>query len=130
MAERDYGHRTLIEKLGLKPEHRIVLVGVTDEAIARQISAAAPDVSTRVRQIADVIIYQADSVRALAKLAQLQAKIKRDGMIWLITPKGQGGIPYADMLAAAKAARLVDVKISAWNATHTATKLVVPKALR
>ena len=96
----------------------------------RQITAAAPDVSTRVRKETDVIFYQADSVPALERLSKLQPSIKRDGMIWLITPKGKGGIAYADMLYAAKAAGLVDVKISAWNATHTATKLVVPKAMR
>jgi hypothetical protein len=130
VPDKDYGHRTLLEKLGVKAGHRVVMLGVTDASIMREIARAAPDTGTRVRADADVIVYQADSVPALVRLQKLQPKIKRDGMIWLITPKGKGGVAYADMLDAAKAADLVDVKISAWNATHTATKLVVPKALR
>ena len=113
MAERDYSHRTLIEKLGVKPEHRVALIGLTDGAIAHQIASAAPDASTRLRKHTDVIVYQADTVPALARLSKLQPSIKRDGMIWLITPKGKRGIAYNDMLDAAKAAGLVDVKISA-----------------
>jgi len=128
-AEKIRNPKSLVDKLGLKAGQRVTLLGVTDATIAAQIAARA-EVSSRPGKDVDAIVYQSESVAGLRKLAQLQPRIKRDGAIWLVTPKGKHGIKYAEMLAAAKIARLVDVKISAWNGTHTATKLVIPKALR
>jgi hypothetical protein len=51
-------------------------------------------------------------------------------MIWAITPKGKDGIAEAAVVAAGKAAGLVDVKVAAFSPTHTAAKFVIPKAQR
>ena len=53
-----------------------------------------------------------------------------DGGIWVVSPKGDPTIRDVDVMAAAKAAGLVDVKVARWSDTHTALKLVIPKALR
>jgi hypothetical protein len=37
--------KSLLDKLGVKPEHRIVVLGVTDAAFREQLSASCPDVS-------------------------------------------------------------------------------------
>jgi hypothetical protein len=129
-ADKIRNPKSLLDKLGIKPEHKVAAIGITDITVLRNLAQRTPDLRMRMRKGADAILYQADSVRALARLKQLRPSIKRDGMIWLITPKGKGGVAYDDMLAAARAAGLVDVKISAYNETHTATKLVIPKALR
>jgi hypothetical protein len=51
-------------------------------------------------------------------------------MIWTVTPKGKSGIKDTDVMAAGKAAGLVDVKVAAFSPTHTAAKFVIPKAQR
>jgi hypothetical protein len=50
--------------------------------------------------------------------------------LWIVYPKGKSEIREIDVLAAGKAAGLVDVKVVAFSATHTALKFVRPKAKR
>jgi hypothetical protein len=49
----------------------------------------------------------------------LERIIKRNGGIWVVWPKGQQHIRQADVMAAAKRAGLVDVKIVAFSDTHS-----------
>jgi len=52
------------------------------------------------------------------------------GAIWVVRPKGTPAIKDVDVIAAGKAAGLVDVKVAAFSSTHTAEKLVIPVARR
>ena len=123
--------RTLIDKLGVKPEHRVTVLGVKDESFDAALSARAGDVTHgRMRKNNDVIIFGAESVKALDRLAKLEAAIRREGMIWVVTPKGQSHINGNHVRAAAKAAGLVDVKVCSFSDSHSALKLMVPKARR
>lgn len=129
-AEKIRNPKTLIDKLGVKPEHRVVALGLDDPEFMVQLSARAPDVTTRLRKNADIIFYRSDTLDGLARLPKLREAIVLNGAVWAITPKGKGGIKDIDVMAAGKAAGLVDVKIAAFSATHTSTKFVIPKADR
>jgi len=129
-ADKIRNPKTLIDKLGIKPGHRVVVLDVRDAGFMAQLTAHATDVSTRLRKDADVIIVGAESLSELQRLAKLRESIKRDGMIWTVTPKGKSGIKDTDVMAAGKAAGLVDVKVASFSATHTAAKFVIPKAQR
>ena len=59
----------------------------------------------------------------------LQA-LKSDGALWIVYPKGKQEIKEVDVLAAGRAAGLVDVKVVKFSDTHTALKFVRPKAER
>ena len=43
--ERDYSHRTLAEKLGIKPGQRIAVLGVEDAEFQRDLEVIVPDYS-------------------------------------------------------------------------------------
>ncbi len=129
-ADKIRNPKSLIDKLGVKPEHRVVVLGVQDEEFLAQLTARAGDVSMRLRKNADVVFLGAETADGLVRLVKLRDAIKRDGMIWTVTPKGKGGVREADVMAAGKAAGLVDVKVAAFSATHTASKFVIPKAQR
>lgn len=129
-ADKIRNPKTLIDKLGVKAEHRVVVLGVDDAGFMAQLDALAPDVSTRVRRNADIVFYRSDTLGGLERLTKLRESIVPNGAIWVITPKGKGGIKDIDVMAAGKAAGLVDVKIAAFSATHTSTKFVIPKAQR
>lgn len=129
-AQKIRNPKSLIDKLGVKPEHRVVVLNVRDAAFLAQLRERAPDVSTRVRKDADVIFVGAETLDALGRLDALRDSIKRDGMIWTVTPKGKNGIKDTDVMAAGKRAGLVDVKVAAFSATHSAAKFVIPKAQR
>jgi hypothetical protein len=56
----------------------------------------------------------------------LKRSLKSNGALWIVRPKGHPEISEAAVMAAGKAARLVDVKVVSFLATHTAEKFVIP----
>ena len=54
----------------------------------------------------------------------------RDGGIWVVAPKGGREPREAQVLAAGKAAGLVDVKVARFSETHTAHRFVIPRGER
>lgn len=120
----------LLDKLGIKPESKVVVLGIKDESFMGQLKERSPDLSERKRKEADVIFLLAESKAALKQVAPLQDYIKRNGVIWVVTPKGKQHIKEGDVLDAGKEAGLVDTKVVSFSQTHTAHKLVIPLARR
>ena len=46
--------------------------------------------------------------------------------MWVVAPRGSADVREADVLAAGKAAGLVDVKVVRFSPTRTAHKFVIP----
>jgi hypothetical protein len=57
-------------------------------------------------------------------------RIKANGAIWIVYPKGQQTITEADVRTASLSAGLVDVKAARISAPHTGLKVVIPAAKR
>jgi hypothetical protein len=130
-AHKDYSHRALIDKLGVKPMARVTVLNINDETFMAQLRDRTPDISKRLRKETDVIFYEANSEVELAKLETLKSYLKPDGAIWLVSLKGkQARIKDIQVIAAAKSAGLVDNKVAAFSETHTSLRLVIPRALR
>lgn len=115
-----------LDKLGVKAEHTILVLGVDDDGFERELKARGARVSTRLAGEADIIFYGAESRPALNRLQALQKNLKRDGAIWVVRPKGVEAITESDVMKAGKAAGLVDVKVARFSDTHTAEKFVIP----
>lgn len=122
--------KSLLDKLGVKPEHEIVVLKVRDEDFLSQIRQRAAKVQTRLKPDCDMIFLGAEKAEELATLPKCKTAIKKDGAIWVVNPKGQKVITEAQVLAAGKKAGLVDVKVVKFSETHTAHKFVIPKADR
>jgi hypothetical protein len=120
--------RPLLDKLGVKPFHRISVIGVADEAFWAQLfDRAADTVKGRLRKDSDLIFFAADSLSELRQLARLKTYLVSNGAIWVVSLKGrQAKIKDVDVIAAAKAAGLVDNKVVAFSETHTSLRLVIP----
>jgi hypothetical protein len=130
-AERIRSPRSLLDKLGIKAEHKVSVVNLTDPEFVAQLEARAASVRQgKVAKGSDIVFYGASTATALDELPALAASIARDGAIWVIRPKGGKDITEAKVMAAGKAAGLVDVKVVRFSETHTAEKLVVPLAAR
>ena len=131
-SERNYAHRSLIEKLGVKPEHRVCLRAITDERFVDLVEAhvhSSPSRSARGRY--DVIIFEVNAPKDLENIERLAEHLVPTGALWVLHPKGKGASPHDSAVrAAGLAAGLVDNKICAYNETHTATRYVVPRARR
>lgn len=120
----------LLDKLGIKPGQRVVVLHVKDDAFVSQLREVGASVLTRTVGDADAMFLGAETLAGLAGMRQLVAHIKRDGAIWTVTPKGKGGIKDIDIIGIAKAAGLVGLKVVSFSETHSANKFVIPKARR
>lgn len=129
-ADKIRNPKSLLDKLGVKPEHRVCILKISDRSFIADLKLRVPGVATRLLRNADVIIFGAETSADLSKLLDLRGAIKSDGMIWTVTAKGKGGVKDTDVMAAGKAVGLVDVKVAAFSPTHTALKFVIPKAMR
>jgi hypothetical protein len=121
---------SLLDRLGVKPSHNVLVLGVKDERFVRELKARAASVSVRASEESDIVFYAADTRAALDKLEPLKKHLKRDGAIWVIRPKGVAAITESDVMKAGQAAGLVDVKVARFSDTHTAEKFVIPLKAR
>ena len=126
--EEKVSTRPLLDKLGVKVFHRISVIGVGDETFwAQLIDRAADSVKGRLRKDSDLIFFAADSLSELQHLSRLKTYLVSNGGIWVVSLKGKAAkIKDVDVIAAAKAAGLVDNKVVAFSATHTSLRLVIP----
>jgi hypothetical protein len=130
-AERIRSPRLLIDKLGVKPDMRVSVLGIEDERFLDQLSDRTDDVTFGEPALgSQMIVMYAGSVEELASLHRLQRFIQRDGSIWVVSPRGKRAIQDVHVIAAAKEAGLVDVKVVRFSETDTALKLVIPVAQR
>ena len=75
----------------------------------------------------DVVLLAADSTDELVPLVELATRIRPNGAIWVVSRKGKAAtIRDVEVIAAAKAAGLVDNKVASFSPTHTALRLVIP----
>jgi hypothetical protein len=129
--ERDYSHRPLLDKLGVKPGQKILILGVNDGAFINDIQPFNPEFAER-KPAADIdlIFLSAEQKKDLARLAQLRKSITKNGGIWVIYAKGRQDIREIDVITAGKAAGLTDNKVCSFSSTHTALRFVIPIANR
>jgi hypothetical protein len=131
VADEFHSIRSLIDKLGVTPMSRVSVLGVEDAAFWSVLQARTPDVSRRLRKDLDMIFFAADSQAGLKRLGALKKHIQKDGVIWVVSRKGkQATLRDVQVIAAAKAAGLVDNKVVSFSDTHTALRLTIPVARR
>jgi hypothetical protein len=129
--ERDYSHRLLIDKLGVKPGQRIAVLGVESAEFLTELEGRVPEYSRGKRVgAADLIFFSAEAIADLGQLSSLARSIQKNGAIWVVYPKGQKHIREIDVINAGKSAGLTDNKVCSFSATHTALRFCIPVAKR
>jgi hypothetical protein len=129
--ERDYAHRLLVDKLGIKAGQRISVLGVESAEFLTELAARVRDYSRgRLIQDADLVFFSAETRQDLARLKSLAKSIQKAGAIWVVYPKGQKHIREIEVIAAGQSAGLVDNKVCSFSTTHTALRLGIPVANR
>ncbi len=119
------------DKLGLKPGLTVLLAGASDPAFRADLARRDIKIVTKAPSGgADMVFFGAERPSALNHLERLRLAIKPNGAIWVVRPKGQGGVSESAVMAAGKQAGLVDVKVVSFSDTHTAEKFVIPVAKR
>jgi hypothetical protein len=120
--------KTRLEKLGIKPNAAVSLVGSVFAAdFLAELRAQTKNVSNgKVAADAEWIFFAADSAKDLSQVAKLAKSLKGAAALWIVYPKGQKQIAENDVLAAGRKSGLKDVKVVGFSPTHTALKFVIP----
>lgn len=130
-AERIRSPKSLVDKLDVKPEHTVSVVALEASEFIESLRArAARVVVGRIAPQSNVIFVGAENAAALSRLEKAAAGMARDGAIWVVHPKGAAGLRDTEIFAEAKRVGLTYTKVARFSATHTAEKLVIPKASR
>jgi hypothetical protein len=123
--------RTRIEKLGVKRDSDVLLLGIErDTAFLEELREAGARIRTSGTQSADMIFATFRHRDDLRRLAALVRRIHADGVLWTLRPKGSKDLTEIEMMRAGQAAGLVDVKVVSFSETLTAEKFVIPVARR
>jgi Protein of unknown function (DUF3052) len=122
----------LLDKLGVRPGMRIAILGVDDAEIrpllaerTTDMTEGWPDPDT------DLVFLAADLPEHLSTLPELATRLRPTGAIWVVSRKGKAAtLRDVQVIDSAKDAGLVDNKVVSFSPTHTALRLVIPRALR
>ncbi len=148
MPDKDYAHRSVIDKLGVKPGDRVAWVGVTPRALG--VRALAAGVAERSGAVAargpapvNLILYWPSAFdEVVPTLLELKSRVVPNGGIWVITAKkgkpgapckaanGAGYLMQDSLIPLGKAAGLVDNKICSLSDCESAMRFVIPKRER
>jgi hypothetical protein len=130
-AERMRSPKLVIDKLGVKPGQRVSMLGTLDPGFVGEVKARAASVATRrPARASDLIFCAAERPADLARLPRLKAAIQPAGAVWVVWRKSVPTLTEDHVRGAALSAGLVDVKVVAFSATHSALKLMIRKADR
>lgn len=129
-AQTEPSPKSLIDKLGVKEGHSVMVVSVRDAGFRAQLRGRRATIATNKGSELDMVFYSADRRPRLGRLRALRGAIKQNGSVWVVFPKGSSTIKLTDVILAAKQAGLVDTKVVSFSPTLTALKLVIPLAQR
>jgi hypothetical protein len=127
-ADRIANPPSLLDKLGVQDGTTVVVLDVEDGAFTAELAGRKVKVSKT--GPADVVVWGLDESADLARLQALIDWIRPAGALWAVWAKGRKGLNENHVRDAALDAGLVDVKVARFSSTHSALKLVVPKAKR
>ena len=124
--------RTRIDKLGVKAESRVLVLGLdADAAFLAELHDRTDHVDTGGRAKGyDVVFLAIDSPADLRRIDALSRRIAPTGGIWIIHPKGRPDLSHDVLVGAGKAAGLIDNKTARFSDSHTGLRFVIPKARR
>ena len=123
--------KSRIEKLGVKPDAKVSLIGGFDSEFRRELGGLTKSISKgKAAADAEHIFFAADAREDLPSLSRLAKTMSGAAALWIVYPKGQKHITESDILAAGRKSGLKDVKVVGFSATHTALKFVIPLTKR
>lgn len=119
--------KSRIEKLGVKPGAKVLLLGQFEAEFLREIGGLTKSISKgKAGADSDCIFFAAASKKDLDQLSKIKKSMDGAAALWIVYPKGQKEITENDVLASGRKAGLKDVKVVGFSATHTALKFVIP----
>lgn len=136
MAEKDYSHRDVVDKLGIKPGHAVAFVedgwAIDGDLRQRVLDRAARTAADAAEPVDSVLLSASDSTDVTALLRSWKVRLDPAGGIWVLTRKrGQPGyLDQTQLIGLGLAAGLVDNKVCSVSDAVSAMRFVIRKADR
>jgi hypothetical protein len=126
-AEKIRSPKGRLDKLGVRPDSRVGLLAIREEAFRDELRRRTEAVvEGHPDRDCDLVFLGVDSGPDLEQVASLAAALGDQAALWVVYPKGQKALTENDVLAAGRAAGLKDTKVVRFSETHTALKFVIP----
>lgn len=110
-----------LDKLGVRPEMRVAVLNLGDPEFVGELSSRATPADD-LSQL-DLLFYGADSEAELARIGELVPTLADRGALWIVSLKGEAlKVKDVEVMAAARAAGLVDSKVCSFSDTRTALR--------
>jgi hypothetical protein len=130
--EKDYSHRTTVQKLGVTPGERIEVQGDVGPGLRKDVKDASGRGLVKTGEL-DGAIVAIDSLEdAESVFATYRPRIKDTGWLWLITRK-RGHESYLNQMLLVpfgKRHGLIDNKTCSIDDSRSGIRFVVPRARR
>jgi Protein of unknown function (DUF3052) len=131
-TERDYSHRTTIEKLGVGPDQRVEVSGDVGPGLRRDVKEAIGRGLVKSGELDGAIVLVESEDEAKQALLRYRPRLRDTGYLWIITRK-RGHEGYLNQMALvphAKKLGLIDNKTCSIDDERSGIRFVVPRALR
>ncbi|HEY4580753.1 MAG TPA: DUF3052 family protein [Candidatus Acidoferrales bacterium] len=133
MPDKDYSHRDITDKLGLKPSFAVRVVGKGDKALLARVREKIGRRLVGDSTPADVILYWPKTVGEITPtLKALREAIVSNGGVWVMTAKkgrrSASGMEYlnqTDLIPLGLAAGLVDNKTCSVSDSESGMRFVI-----
>src|SRR5947207_13854991 len=131
-ATIDYSHRSVVQKLGVRNDERVEIVGVVGAGLRWDVKEVLGRGLVRSGELDGAIVAVQSLDEAEEVFDSYRPRLRDTDYIWLITPKrGQEG--YVNQMAlvpGGKRRRLIDNKTWSIDEARSGIRFVVPTALR
>jgi hypothetical protein len=130
--ERDYSHRTAVQKLGVGPDQRVEIAGDVGAGLRRDVKDALGRGLVRSGKLDGAIVMAESEDEAKEALVRYRARLRDTGYLWIITRK-RGHENYLNQMKLvphAKRLGLIDNKTCSIDEERSGIRFVVPRALR
>src|SRR5437763_2894831 len=131
-TERDYSHRTTVQKLGIEPQDRVEIVGDVGPGLRRDVKEASGRGLVKSGQLDAAIVLVESLEEAEEVFDRYRPRLKDTGSLWMITRK-RGHDRYINqmlLVPGAKKRGLIDNKTCSIDDERSGIRFVVPRALR
>ena len=130
--ERDYNHRSAVQKLGVKPDERVEVAGDVGPALRRDVKEQLGRGLVRSGELDGAIVLVESIEEAKETLVRYRHRLRDSGYLWILTRK-RGHERYLNQMTLvphAKRIGLIDNKTCSIDEERSGIRFVVPRALR
>lgn len=132
MTEKDYSHRTNVQKLGVKPDERLEVTGDVGSGLRSDLKEALGRGLVKAGDLDGAIVMVGSLEEGQETLVRYRARLNDSGYLWVMTYK-RGHDNYLNQMSLvpyAKRVGLIDNKTCSIDDDRSGIRFVVPRALR